>query len=141
MRVRVDRLLSKGRVDRATAVGRHLLVRLQIAAFELLRARYDVGFAYSALYYAVDGDDLLGAFGDATGISFSELQRLRRVSQAISEQEFIALADIKDGHGFPLSWAHFECLAKVRSPKRRRALAEAAARHGWSARVLRARRT
>jgi len=75
----------------------------------------------------------------ALGWSKSSINDYANVAEAWPDKrKFVALVKKTDKFGKPLSWSHFVEIAKADDKKQRAKLVEAALKHGWSVRELKA---
>jgi AraC-like DNA-binding protein len=90
--------------------------RLTAAAIDDVWARYDLGRIVHQIRYDPSGDltaRTLTNLARALGMHPSALRRYARVTERIAPCEFAELLQLRDRHGRPLSWSHFEKLAET----------------------------
>jgi len=135
-----DRVMTLGGMsdEQLTAVALHIRARFTEVALTELCARYDLGRLMHLLRYGEGWREHTSLLAECFGLHSSVLRRVARVSEAIDAQDFRLICSLRDPRGSPLSWSHLEVLADIRSPSRRRHVAEAACSGQLTVRQLRA---
>jgi hypothetical protein len=113
--------------SRVWATAAHVAERLTTAAVDDIWARYDLGRIVHQIRYDSSGDltaRTLANLARALGMHPSALRRYARVTERIAPSELAELLELRDPHGRPLSWSHFEKLAEAPAADMRRRCAK-----------------
>jgi hypothetical protein len=121
------------------AVVRHLVARVIAIATADVTVRYDLGRMVHTLRYGSSTrrtTPSIAVLARLLDMHRTRLDRYARTAATIPPGEFAELVQLRTPRGFPLTWSHFELLARIRGAGARRTMAKAAADSALSVHAL-----